>query len=67
MKRSKFTEDPVAYVLRQAESGAAVEDVHRSIGISHTHFYIWKKGYGDLGACANSMSRIRDSKDWLQI
>ena len=50
MKRSKFTEEQVTYVLRQAESGTAVEDVCRSIGISQATFYIWKKKYGDLGA-----------------
>ena len=50
MKRSKFTEEQVTYVLRQAESGTAVEDVCRSIGISQAIFYIWKKKYGDLGA-----------------
>jgi putative transposase len=50
MKRSKFTEEQVAYVLRQAESGTAVEDICPSMGISQAIFYIWKKKYGELGA-----------------
>ena len=49
MKRSKFTEEQVAYVLRQAESGTAVEDFCRSMDISQATFYIWKKKYGELG------------------
>lgn len=39
MKRSKFTEEQVTYFFRQAESGTAVEDVCRSIGISQATFY----------------------------
>jgi putative transposase len=50
MKRSKFTEEQVAYVLHQAESGTAVDDICRSMGISQATFYIWKKKYGELGA-----------------
>jgi putative transposase len=50
MKRSKFTEEQVTYVLRQAEAGTAVEDICRSMGISQATFYIWKKKFGELGA-----------------
>ena len=61
MKRSKFTEEQVTYVLRQAESGTAVEDVCRSIGISQATFYIWKKKYGDLGA--SEVRRLRQLEE----
>jgi putative transposase len=61
MKRSKFTAEQVTYVLRQAESGAAVEDVCRSIGISQAAFYIWKKKYGDLGA--SEVRRLRQLEE----
>ena len=61
MKRSKFTEEQVTYVLRQAESGIAVEDVCRSIGISQATFYIWKKKYGDLGA--SEVRRLRQLEE----
>ena len=56
MKRSKFTEEQVAYVLRQAESGTAVEDICRNMGISQATFY-WKKKYGELGA--SEVRRLR--------
>jgi putative transposase len=32
MKRSKFSEEQVAYALRQAESGTPVGDVCRQLG-----------------------------------
>jgi putative transposase len=43
MKKSRYTEEQIAYVLRQAESGRPVSDVWRSTGISEATFYNWKK------------------------
>ena len=57
MKRSKFTEEQVAYALRQAESGTAVADICRSMGISQTTFYIWKMKYGERGV--SEVRRLR--------
>jgi putative transposase len=42
MKRSKFSQEQVAYALRQAETGTAVGDVCRQLGISEATFYAWK-------------------------
>ena len=49
MKRSRYTEEQVIYALRQAESGAAVSDVCRQMGVSEATFYVWKKKYAHLG------------------
>jgi len=49
MKRSKFTDEQISYVLRQVEGGTAVADVCRQVGISEATFYIWKKKYASLG------------------
>ena len=49
MKKSKFTEEQIAYALRQAESGTAVADVCRQLGISDATFYVWKKRFAHLG------------------
>ena len=40
MKKSKFSEDQTAYALRQAESGTAVADVCRQLGICDATFYV---------------------------
>ena len=38
MKRSKFSEQQIAFILHQAEEGAGVEEVCRKAGISQqTH------------------------------
>ena len=49
MKKSKFSEEQIAYALRQAESGTAVADVCRQLGVSEATFYVWKKKFAHLG------------------
>jgi len=50
MKRSRYSDEQIAYALRQAETGTAVADVCRQLGISDATFYVWKKKYANLGA-----------------
>jgi putative transposase len=45
MKRSKFTEEQIAFALKQAESGVTVAEVCRKMGISENTFYNWKKKF----------------------
>lgn len=49
MKKSKFTDEQIAFALRQAETGTKVSEVCRKMGISEATFYNWKKKYGGLG------------------
>jgi len=49
MKTTKFTEEQIAFALRQAETGTKVAEVCRKMGISDATFYNWKKKYGVLG------------------
>jgi putative transposase len=48
MKRSKFTEQQIAFALQQAESGTQVAEVGRKMGILEATFYRWKQLYGGL-------------------
>ena len=57
MKRSKFTEEQIAYALRQVESGTAPADVCRQLGVSEATFYIWKKRCAHLGV--SELRRLR--------
>ena len=43
MKKSKFSDDQVAFALKQAELGIAVAEVCRKMGISDATFYLWRK------------------------
>lgn len=41
MKRSKFSERQIAFILRQAEEGTSVEEVCRKAGISQQSYYLY--------------------------
>ncbi len=61
MKTSKFSEEQIAYALRQAESGTAVADVCRQLGISDATFYFWKKRFAHLGV--SELRKLRSLED----
>ena len=46
MRKSRFSIEQIAAVLRQAEMGMPVADLIRQLGISEQTFYRWKKAYG---------------------
>ncbi len=48
MKKSKFTEEQIAYALKQVELGTPVAEVYRKMGISDATFYNWRTKYGGL-------------------
>jgi putative transposase len=50
MENTEFTEEQIAFVLRQAQTGTRVEEVCRKFGVSQAAFYNWRKNYGGLGA-----------------
>jgi putative transposase len=49
MKTSKFTDEQIAYALRQVEGGTQVGEVCRRLGISEQTFYRWKAKFGQMG------------------
>lgn len=60
MKRSRFSEEQIAYALRLAELGAPVVDVCRQI-VSEATYYTWKKKFGDLGV--SELKRLKMLED----
>jgi putative transposase len=49
MKRKRFTEEQIAYALRQAESGTPVAEICRTMSVSEQSFYRWKKKFQGMG------------------
>jgi len=48
MRSSKFTEEQIAFALKQAETGTPVKEVIRKLGITEQTFYRWKKKYAGM-------------------
>ncbi len=61
MKKSRFSEHQIAFVLRQAEEGTTVEEVCRKAGISEATYYNWRKKYG--GLMPSEMKRLKQLEE----
>jgi putative transposase len=48
MKKSKFTDEQIAFALKQAEGGTTVAEITRRLGVTEATFYRWKQKYGGL-------------------
>jgi putative transposase len=57
MKRSKFTEAQIAFILRQGKEGTAVGEICRKAGISEA----WRKKYG--GLMPSEIKRLRQLEE----
>ena len=49
MKRKRYSDEQIAFALRQAEGGTAVEEICRKLGVSEATFYRWKKQFAGMG------------------
>ncbi len=58
MKKSRFTEERIIAILKQAEAGVKVSELVRKAGISEATFYNWKARYGGL-----DVSQLRRLKE----
>ena len=61
MKTSRFSDQQIAFVLRQAEEGTAVAEVCRKAGISEATYYVWRKKFG--GLMPSEMKRLKQLEE----
>ena len=61
MKRKRFSEEQIAFALRQAESGTTIEEICRKLGVSEPTFYRWRKVYAGMGVA--EIRRLKQLED----
>lgn len=59
--KKRFTEEQIAFALRQAEGGTPVTEVCRKMGISEQSFYRWKRKYEGIGVA--ELRRLRQLEE----
>jgi len=57
MRKSRLTEEQIAYGLRQAEQGTPVAALCRKMGVSEQTVYVWKRRFGGMGVAKLPGSR----------
>jgi len=61
MRKSRFTEEQIAYAMKQVELGLPVAELCRKMGISEQTFYVWKKKYAGMGI--TELRRVKQLED----
>lgn len=61
MKKSRFTNEQIAFALKQVETGTPVAEICRKMGVSEPTFYRWKKKFDGLGVA--EVRRLRELED----
>lgn len=61
MKKAKFTDEQIAFVLKQVELGTPVEEVCRKVGVSDQTFYRWKSKFG--GMLPSDIKRLKQLEE----
>lgn len=61
MKRTRFTEEQIIGMLKEAETGAKTGDLVRRHGVSEATIYNWKAKYGGLSAGPSARSGTSQS------
>jgi putative transposase len=56
--KKRFTEGQIVAAIKKQESGGAVKDISRELGISDATFYNWKAKYG--GMEASDVAKLRE-------
>lgn len=58
MKKSRYSDNQILKILKQAEAGTPVSELCREYGMSSATFYKWRAKYG--GMDASLMKRMKE-------
>lgn len=67
MKRSKYSEEQIVKILKEADAGVKVSDLCRKYGFSDATYYNWKAKYGGMGVSEiKRLKRLEDENHRLK-
>lgn len=61
MKRSRYSEEQIVGILKEAEAGISVAELCRKYGMSDATYYNWKAKYG--GMTASDLKKLKQYED----
>ncbi len=61
MKKSKFSPNEIARILKEFDQGKSVEEINRDYGISRASLYKWRQRYG--GMEASELKRVKELEE----
>ena len=61
MKKNRYTEEQIAYALKQAELGTAVPEICRKLGIAEQTFYRCRSKYA--GMLPSDLKRLKQLEE----
>jgi len=67
MKRKRYTDEQIAYALRQAESGTPVTEICRKLGVGQQTFYTWRRKFAGMGVAElRELRQLREENTKLK-
>lgn len=65
--KKRFTDQQIAYALKQAETGTSIQEIIRKMGISEATFYNWKKRFSGLtGTELRELRQLQEENNRLK-